>query len=192
VRPSLALLVALLLVATAAHAGEGGGPRFGLGIQLVPAGSPHGTVGIPIAGTTNEHLPVGLTFRWVRWRWAALHAGIGIPVAPLGLALWAGFEPFWTVVRDSREIVALELYAAPALQLGFAGPDEGARRSDAFIGLAYIYQGPLAFALRTPVGVRLRWWHARFDTYAEALPVITFTPSVTPIFGVAVGARVNF
>jgi hypothetical protein len=184
-------LVALLLVATAARAGADE-PRFGLGLQLSPASLPHGSAGIPVAGSADDHVALALTFRWRLLRWAALDAGIGLPLPTLGLSLWAGFAPSWTLWRERRGVVAVELYAAPGLQLGFAGPDWQARRSDAYAGFAYIYQGPLAFALRTPVGVNVRWWRGRFDTYAEALTILTLTPSVEALVGATVGARVSF
>jgi hypothetical protein len=166
--------------------------RFGLGLQLSPASLPHGSAGIPVSGTAGDHVAVGITFRWQLLRWAALDFGAGLPLAALGLSAWAGFEPHWTLYEEPRGLIGIDLYAAPGLQLGFAGADYGARHSDAYVGFAYIYQGPVAFALRTPVGLRLRWWRSRFDTYAEALPIITFTPSVETLFGVAVGVRVNF
>jgi hypothetical protein len=78
------------------------------------------------------------------------------------------------------------------LQLGFAGPDEAARRSNAFVGFAYAYQGPLAFAFRFPAGARLRWAHDWLETYLEPSPTLVVTPSVEMLFGLVVGARVRF
>jgi len=184
-----ALVVLLLATAAGAAADE---PRFGLGLQLSPASLPHGSAGIPVAATADDHVAFAITFRWRLLPWAALDAGIGLPLPALGLSLWAGFAPSWTLWRERRGLVAVALYAAPGLQLGFAGPDWQARRSDAYAGFAYLYQGPLAFALRTPVGVDLRWWRGRFDTYAEALTIVTFTPSVEALVGATVGVRVGF
>jgi hypothetical protein len=182
-------LIAAPLVAAPAFAADETARRWGVGIELGPLELPHADAGIPIGSTA--HLPIAVTLRWQINGFSAVTGGLGIPQA-LGASISGGYEVFHRLARERRGIVALELYAAPGLQLGFAGPDEAARRSDAFVGFQYIYQGPLAFAFRFPVGARLCWLHDRFDTYVESSPALVVTPSVEVLFGLIVGAHVRF
>ena len=189
---AIGLVLSLALPARADQALTAKRRRWGLSIQLAPFALPNGDAGIPIVGTAKDHLAPSLAVRWELFPWAAINVGAGIPTSSLGLSIWAGFESFLRLYAEKRGIVALDLYQVPGLQLGFAGPDYGAHRSDAFVGYEYIYQGPVAFALRLPAGVRLRWLEGRVDTYLEAVPMVTFTPSVQLLFGLTVGARYNF
>jgi hypothetical protein len=190
-------LVAVLLVLSLALPAHADAPpskrrRWGVSLQLTPFSLPKGDAGIPIQGTAKEHLAPSIGFRWELTPWAALNVGAGLPASSLGLSVWAGFESFLRLYAEKHGIVALDLYQVPGLQLGFAGPTYGSRHSDAFVGFEYIYQGPVAFALRLPAGVRLRWLEGRVDTYLEAVPILTFTPSVDLHFGLTVGVRYNF
>jgi hypothetical protein len=157
------------------------------------ANTPGGHSGIPIAPykSYGPHLPVALTFRWEANRWSALNVGFGAPQVGLGLALWAGYELFHRFAEDRRGIAAFELYATPGLQLGFAGPDWAARHGNDWVGFEYNYQGPLAFAMRLPVGARLVIEN-RLDIYLEAVPIVTFTPAVETLFTLVAGARIRF
>ena len=184
-----AALFATMTAATSRTRADERPHRWALGIELGAFELPHADAGIPIGST--GHLPIALTLRWQINDYSAISGGLGIPLA-VGASIWVGYELFRTLARDRRKIVALDLYSTPGLQLGFAGPNEGARASNAFIGFEYIYQGPVAFAFRFPVGVRLRWMRDWFETYVEPSPALVVTPSVELLFGLVVGARVRF
>lgn len=167
-------------------------PRWGLGLSLGALNLPGGHVGAPLPGGTR--LPLALTLRWQLDGRSALSlgAGAGAPHSSLGLSAWAGYETFVSLLTDRRRLVSLELYQASGVQLGFAGPDLAARRTSTFVGFGYIYQGPLAFGLRLPAGLRLRLVRGRLDVTLESVSILTFTPAVEAFFGLSVGARVYF
>lgn len=178
-----------------AHA-DGGEPprrRWGVGLQVAPFGTPAGHIGIPLSRAAGrEHAAVEITLRWEASRHLALTGAVGLPHSSMGLGIRAGCELFARVFADRREIVSIELYHDPGLQLGFAGPDYTARHSHVFAGYPYAAEGPLAFALRVPAGLRLRWARGAFDTYVEEVPILAFTPSFEPFFEVGAGVRVRF
>jgi hypothetical protein len=167
--------------------------RFSLGLQLGVANTPGGHLGIPVAPYTSygPHLPVAITFRWEANRWSALNVGVGAPQVGLGLSLWSGYEFFHRFAEDRRGIVGFELYATPGLQLGFAGADWAARHGNEWVGFEYDYQGPVAFAMRLPAGARLVFAN-RLDVFLEAVPILTFTPAVEPLFTLVAGARIRW
>jgi hypothetical protein len=132
------------------------------------------------------------TLRYEALDHLAVTAAFGVPHPAMGNAVRVGCELFGRVLRDERRIVSLELYHDPGVQLGFAGPDYFARHSHAFVGQLYAIQGPIAFALRYPAGVRLSWADARFDTYVEEIPIIALTPEVETFLQLGVGLRGRF
>lgn len=165
-------------------------PRWGLGLSLGALNLPGGHVGVPLPGGTR--LPLALTLRRQIDGRSALSLGVGAPHSSLGLSAWAGYETFVSLLADRRRLVALELHQAGGVQLGFAGPDFAARHTETFVGFGYIYQGPLAFGLRLPAGLRLRLVRGRFDVTLESVSILTFTPAVEAFFGLSAGARVYF
>jgi hypothetical protein len=182
--------------ATASVSGSAPRPhwrRYSLGIQFGVANTPGGHIGIPVAPyrSFGPHLPFALTFRWEANRWSALDVGFGVAHVGLGLTVWSGYEFYRRLVTDKRGIVGLEVYGTPGLQLGFAGPDWAARHGNDWVGFDYAYQGPLAFAMRLATGIRLIFVD-RADAYLEAVPIVTFTPSVEPLFTLVAGVRVRF
>lgn len=86
---------------------------------------------------------------------------------------------------------ALEVYEDAGPTLGFVGPDYYARHEDVFVAYRYTVGGPLAFGLRFPVGLRVRWLRGAFDTYVEPAPLLLFTPSLETLFELAVGVRLR-
>jgi hypothetical protein len=192
-----ASLLALVLMATtevtATAPGDFDGRRWALGLQVGAYDSPSGHLGIPLAGTMDgAHLAAAIVGRYQFNRFIAVDLGFGLPTSSMGPALWAEFEPFVRLWADSRRIFALEVYLAPGLQLGFAGPDYYARRSNVFVGYDYAFGGSAAFALRLPVGVRFCWVQNLFDTYLEGNTLLAFTPSVESLFELSIGARVHW
>jgi hypothetical protein len=167
--------------------------RYSLGLQLGVANTPGGHVGIPAPpyASYGPHVPFALTFRAELNRWSAINAGLGVAHVGLGLTLWGGYELYRRLATDRRGIVGFELYSVPGLQLGFAGADWAARHGNDWVGFEYTYQGPLAFAMRLAMGARLVFID-RFDAYLEAVPIVTFTPSVEPLFTLVAGARIRF
>ena len=167
--------------------------RWSVGLQVNPVDLPAGHLGIPLQGSEQGfHLAVAWTARLALARDWAVTAGLGVPHSGMGPAVWLGQELAHGLWTDSRRIVALVLYGGGGLQLGFAGPDFFARHGGTFVGYAYAYGGPLAFALRVPVGLRINWWEDRFDTYVEGTSLLAFTPSVEPLFSLVVGVRIHF
>jgi hypothetical protein len=167
--------------------------RYSLGLQLGVANAPGGHVGIPAppVASYGPHIPFAFVFRAELNHWSAINAGFGVVHVGLGLSLWSSYELYKRLAADKRNIVALDLYSAPGLQLGFAGPDWAARHGNDWVGFEYVYQGPIAFAMRLSTGVRLVFIN-RIDAYLEATPILTFTPSVEPLFALAAGARIRF
>jgi hypothetical protein len=167
--------------------------RYSLGIQFGAANTPGGHAGIPVAPykSYGAHLATALTFRWEMNRWSAFDVGVGIPHVGLGLGLFSSYELYHRFATDRRDLVGLELYAAPGWQLAFAGPDWAARHGNDWVGFDYFYQGPLAFGVRFAAGARLVFVE-RVEAYVEAVPIVDFTPSVEPLFTLVAGARVRF
>jgi hypothetical protein len=157
---------------------------------MSPFVSPHSDLGIPLGST--GHLPLALTLRWEQGRHGALCLGLGAPASPVGASLWVGYEVFTTVASLRRGLFELDLYATPGLQAGFAGPEYFERHSNAFVGFAYIYSGPGAFATRLPLGARLRLYRRLLDVYGEATTTVALAPAVEVMVGVTAGVRVNF
>ena len=52
--------------------------------------------------------------------------------------------------------------------------------------------GPVAFAVRLPIGLRLSWAHDRFDTFVEGADLVVLTPSVEDLFELAAGVRIHW
>jgi len=164
--------------------------RWGVGLELAPFVSPKPHAGIPLGA--GDHLPVALTLRWEFTRNTAVSGGFGAPGSDSGLAAWAGYELFTTVASIRTGLIEVDLYATPGLQLGFAGPGYYARHDNVFVGWDYEHAGPIEFATRLPLGLRLRWLHRRFDTYAEVTGTLAVSPSVDVLTGMSTGVRLNF
>lgn len=163
--------------------------RWGVGIQMGFHSAPAGNLGLPlddIAGIPYDQ-PTEIVVRREIGERTALDAGFGLPHEALGFTGWVGFEMFLPVVANA--ICALEVYADPAIQVGYAGPDYYARRHHVFVGYEYGATGAIALAVRSPIGLRVRWPGARLDTYIEAAPLVTFTPAIEPFYITIVGAR---
>lgn len=186
--------LAALLIPNASRADDDGlEHRTGLGIELAPFGRPTGHLGIPLGGAQSApHMAAEIVGRWQANRNLALTFGLGLQHAGLGNGIRVGSEVFARVVGDRGGVVALELYGDPGLQLGFAGPDYFARHSNAFVNYLYATEGPVAFGLRLPAGLRLSWSHHRLDTYVEEIPIVLFTPVVDALFEVGTGVRARF
>jgi hypothetical protein len=167
--------------------------HWSLGLQVGPLDRPAGHLGIPL--TTYEdgrHLAAAFVGRYQLDQRFALNAGFGVPTSAMGPAVWAGFELFARLATSARGVFAFELYEDAGLQLSFAGPDYYARRDNDFVGYGYAYGGPLAFAVRLPVGVRLCWFRNRLDTFLEGVEMLALTPSVESLFELSVGIRVHW
>lgn len=173
-----------------ASVGDSALERWSLGLQVGPLDVPRGHLGIPSDGTMEGyHLAAGIV---ARWRWSehmALNAGIGLPHSGLGATAWLGQELFARVAQDRRGIARLELYEDAGFSAGFAGPDYYARHEDVFVGYRYAVGGPLALGLRVPAGLRVSWLRGSFDTYLEPTLQLMLTPSVEPLFELAIGIR---
>ncbi len=167
--------------------------RWSVGVQFGVLDRPAGHLGIPVAGSEDGyHLPFGLLGRYQINARLAINAGLGVPTGAMGAGVWTGIEVLQPIVADPRRIVALEVYEDSGLSLGFAGPDYFARRDNDFVGYGYAYKGPLAFAVRLPVGLRACWLRNRFDTFVEGAEVLALTPSVESLFELAAGLRVHW
>ena len=84
------------------------------------------------------------------------------------------------------------MYEASGLQFGFAGPDYFARHDNEYVGFGYGYNPPYAFAVRLPVGLRIRWRGDRLDTHIEGTEILALSPSVESNFELSVGASLHF
>jgi len=189
----LALAAVLGSTSARAQTDDLQGKRWALGVQLSPYDSPAGHLGAPLAGSEDGfHLALALVGRYQLGDWSAIDVGMGLPSSAMGPAAWASFEVFGRLIADRQRILAVELYADPGLQLGFAGPDYYARRDNGFPGYAYAFGGGVTLAIRLPVGLRLCWIRNRFDTFVEGTSIVALTPSVETLFDLAVGARVHF
>jgi hypothetical protein len=188
------VLAAILLAPRGAHA-EGmdeGIRRLSLGIQLGLLDVPRGHIGIPLQGDMSAvHLPFALVARWRLNERMALGGGLGIPQSGQGLSFWLSHELFARLATSPKGIVGLDLFEDAGIQLGFAGPDWYARHEDEFVGYAYVYEGPLAFGFRLPVGLRATWLGGAFATYIESVPLWMLAPKVEALFDLALGVRVR-
>jgi hypothetical protein len=197
---SASVLLALLLAATpevtTAADDNGDGAlhrRWALGLQVGAYDLPSGHLGIPIAGTADgTHLSAAIVGRYQLGHFTAVDVGMGLPTSASGPAFWGEFEFFWRLWADQRQVVAFELYGAPGLQLGFAGPDYYARRTNTWVGYEYAFGGSAAFGLRLPLGLRVCWAQNLFDTYLEAAEILALAPSVEGLFSLSVGARIHW
>jgi hypothetical protein len=161
---------------------------WAVGVMLGGFAHPSGDLGIPAAGT---HLAPSLYVHRAFRDHLQLAAGIGLPSA-MGVAVWAGVQPYIQLWARASGSPRLEVYADPAAQLGFTGPDYYAHRDNEFVGYRYAASGPLTVALRLPAGVRLRWWHDRFETAFEVLDVVGITPTLHNIVSLQLGVGVRF
>jgi hypothetical protein len=167
--------------------------RWGIGVQVGMLDRPTGHLGIPLGhGETAPQLPIALVGRLQLGEHTAVTAGAGLPTSAMGPAAWGGFEAFVRLWADARRIASIEAYEDAGLQLGFAGPDYWARKSDEFVGYGYAFGGPVAFALRLPVGLRVSWLRDRFDTFVSGGEILALTPSVEGLFELSAGARFRF
>jgi hypothetical protein len=193
-----ALLLALFMattpeVSTTDDGGSTVGRRWALGLQVGAYDLPSGHLGIPVAGTADgTHLATAIVGRYQLSHFTAIDVGMGLPTSASAPAFWGEFEIFGRLWADPRQVVAFELYGAPGLQLGFAGPDYYARRSNTWVGYDYAFGGAATFALRLPLGIRVCWAQNLFDTYLEAAEIVAFTPSVESLFELSVGARIHW
>ncbi len=193
-----AVALALLLGTTTEVAAANDAPsfearRWSLGLQVGAYDLPSGHIGIPIGGTQDgAHLAAAIVGRYQLGRFTAVGVGMGLPTSASGPAFWGEFEVFGRLWADPKEVVAFELYGAPGLQLGFAGPDYYARHSNAWVGYGYAFGGTAAFVLRLPIGLRICWARNRFDTYVEGADLVSFTPTLENLFELSVGARVHW
>jgi hypothetical protein len=167
--------------------------RWALGLQLGAVDLPTGHLGIPIGGTQDStHLAAAIVGRYQLGSFTAINAGFGLPTSAMGPAFWGTFELFARLLADPKRVFALELYGQAGLQLGFAGPDYYARRSNAWVGYDYAFGGSAALALRLPVGLRICWAQNLLDTYVEGAELLAFTPSVESLFELSVGLRFHW
>jgi hypothetical protein len=199
-RMSFAAGVCLVALAARAHGedvarveqSEQGVRRAAIGLQAGPVDLPRGHLGVPFTrALEGYHLAVGIVGRWQLSGRMAVNAGLGLPQSGLGLSLWAGHEIFARLASDRRGIAALEVYEDAGFSLGFAGPDYYARHENVFVGYGYAVGGPLAFGVRLPLGVRVKWLRGAFDTYAEPSTLLMVAPEVETLFELAVGFRVR-
>jgi len=167
------------------------GKRWAVGLEAAWLGVPHGHLGLAPSLATSAVSPQ-LVARYRLLSFAALDAGFGLPHSAMGLSGSAAFEVFATVAANRSRTLALELYQKSGLQLGYAGPDYFARHDNEFVGYGYATAGPLAFALRFPIGVNWRWAGGVLDTYTEVVPIIALTPTTEVLYTLATGVRVRF
>jgi hypothetical protein len=189
----LTVLIAMLAEALPARAQDGLTHRWGVGLEVQPIALPNGHLGLPLGGDESAfHLAMALSLRYQIDAGSALEGGVGLAHPALGASMWFGYERLARLVADRRAIVALEMYATPGLQLGFAGPDEYARQSDVFVGYGYAFGGPPAFGFRFPVGLRVSFAQSRFDVYVAGVPEVIVTPTVEVLFQMTTGVRLRF
>jgi hypothetical protein len=188
---AVALAVAWSLHAAEGRAQDADGKRWAVGLELAWLGVPHGHLGLAPSLDTSAISPE-LVARYRLLNFAALDVGFGLPHSAMGLSGWAAFEVFATVAANQKRTLALELYQKSGLQLGYAGPDYFARHDNEFVGYGYAAAGPLAFALRFPVGINLRWAGGVLDNYTEVVPIVALTPTTEVLYTLASGIRVRF
>lgn len=168
--------------------------RWAFGMQIGALDRPAGHLGIPVDGDgkMGVHLPFAFVGRYQLDDRTALSAGLGTPSGAMGLAVWAGYDLAWPIADHLLGNARLEIYEASGLQIGFAGPDYFARHDNEYVGYGYGYNPPFAFAIRLPIGVRVRWLGNRFDTHLEGAESLALTPSVEANFELAAGASLHF
>lgn len=190
---ALAVVALALSIASTAAAQEGApapSHPFGVSLRVEAPVAPLGHVGIPI--TDQYHLGLELGVRWQLDGLSAIEGGFGLPHPGAGAGLWVAYEAFVRAWAEPHGLVALELYVAPGLGLGFAGPDWIARRADVYASYDYVLAGALLFDARLASGVRLSWANGSLDTSVEALPIVTFTPAVEVLFSLVLDVRARF
>jgi hypothetical protein len=163
---------------------------FGVSLRVGAPIAPLGHVGIPIAD--GYHLSPELGVRWQLDEASAVLGGFGLPHAGAGLGLWVAYEAFVRVAAARDGLVALELFVAPGLGVGFAGPDWLARSANVYVGYDYVVSGTALFDARLASGARLSWANGSLDTSIEALPIVTFTPAVEVLFSLVLDVRARF
>lgn len=170
------------------------GRRLAIGMQFGALDRPAGHLGIPLDGNgkMGAHLSFAFVGRYQLDEHAALAAGFGLPSGAMGFAIWGGYELSWPIARSGPGIAAIEMYEASGLQFGFAGPDYFARHDNEYVGFGYGYNPPFAFAVRLPVGVRIRWRGDRLDTHIEGTEILALSPSVESNFELSIGASLHF
>lgn len=175
--------------ASAAHTAPIAHP-FGVSLRIGAPVSPLGHVGIPTVD--QYHLAPELAVRWQLDARSAIDGGVGLPHAGLGLGLWVAYELFDRAWADPGGVVALELYLAPGLGLGWDGPDGYAHRYQVFVGYDTVVGGDFVFDARLASGMRFSWANGSFDTSIEALPIVTFAPTVDVLFSLVLDLRARF
>ena len=170
------------------------GRRLAIGMQFGALDRPAGHLGIPLDGDgkMGAHLSFAFVGRYQLDEHTALAAGFGLPSGAMGFAIWSGYEVAWPIAHRGPGIAAIEVYEASGLQFGFAGPDYFARHDNEYVGFGYGYNPPFAFAVRLPVGLRIRWRGDRLDTHLEGTEILALTPSVESNFELSVGASLHF
>jgi hypothetical protein len=166
--------------------------RWSVGLEASWLGVPRGHLGANVGGTDGYDLAGALVARFQPFSFDAIDAGLGIPHAAMGAGGWLTFELFGTLLANRQRTLSLESFVQFGPQLGYAGPDYFARRSGDFVGYAYARGGPLAFALRSPFGVRLNWAGGLLDSYAQVVPIFALTPAAEVLYDLALGTRVHF
>lgn len=169
-----AALAALLLAGLPARAR---GDTLALGVQL---GNPGTGSGIELAGT---QLPFGLLARYDRAGWPALSAGVGTPVAGVGISGWLGAE------LRAHLTPRLALIATPGLRTGLVGPGYYARHAHVFAGYAYNYAGPWTLAPRLPLGAAVT--AGRGELFGEVFAEVPLWPAPELLVGAQLGVRIR-
>jgi hypothetical protein len=189
--PVTRLALSVVLAAIVAPAGVAHAQHpFGVSLRVGAPIAPLGHVGIPIVD--GYHLSPELAVRWQIDGASAIDAGLGLPHAGAGLGLWIAYEGFVRAWSEPSGLVALELFVAPGLGLGLAGPDWLARSANVYVGYDYVVAGTVLFDARLASGARLSWAQGSFDTSIEALPILTFTPAVEVLFSLVLDVRARF
>lgn len=164
--------------------------RWAIGIEATALSAPRGHLGL-FANAGNAITPE-LVARYEVGRPWALNVGFGLLHSSMGLGGWASWEIFAPVVANEQGTWVLSLFEQSGLQLGYAGPDYYARHGGDFVGYEYSAAGPLAFTLRFPIGVNLRWASGYVDTYVAAVPIIALTPDMEALYNATLGNRFRF
>ena len=159
-------------------------------MELGFLGRPQGHLGI--AANSGAALTPRLVARYQVLKFAAIDAGFGLPHASLGVGGWLSWEVFAPIAANEHGSLAVSLFEQTGMQLGYAGPDYYARHGNDFVGYQYAVAGPLAFAVRFPVGVNLRWAGGYLDSYVAAVPIVALTPSTEMFYELSIGTRVRF
>lgn len=187
---SLACALTLAGHARAASASDASDKRWGVGIEVTALSQPRGHLGL--GGNAGHALTPMLVARYRLSSVTALDAGFGLPHASMGAGGWLAGEVFAPIVSNTDNTLGLSLFQQTGLQLGYAGPDYYARHGNDFVGYQYAAAGPLAFALRLPAGICLRWAGGYLDSYVEGVPIIAFTPATEVLYDLSFGTRFRF